>query len=673
MFLRIFHRSASTTAQFTYPKRVVRSPTAILETLNSCVQTDGSNPSYTFMDDPFLIPTSAHEKRQLALSKASGKKAARWIMDHYSYAFFHDVAVPSIPSYFPNYTFDEREFIEPDENLIYKLMNWNRLTKAYEMYKKCLELKIDLSDSCKYALFDLLCISNSVNPSEILPAEEDWYRQELAENNQANAIKRTWKENSLADQLFEELKISANNQQKSRLYNSYASGLLKYNHIEKAQAIIDEMKQSQIQFDLTTYNYLLRSTSLIKESYDARWQFVVDCLKEMKEKSIQPNLRTFNSILSTLRRCSAYEHGPTLAMKILNEMRQCSIEPSLGTWAHIIMIYYPNDQLGYETQILPQIFDYLEKQEQLEWRDIDDGEFFFNAMFKATVNCRDIDLAKRIHRFLMKGSNNRFIPDGFKEQMYYTNLFRLLFRFDMPEQVMPLWESLVPNIYSPSINIIENFIEFVSTWNLEDYYVRLWSDLLLLGFMDNRQHNRRILEKYLNLIERSKFVNQYANIARQILKRFPLQEEEEQQQQQQEIESVQDTTTNSQQQRKFPPKQPFQYSGNLLSYLINILTNAQDFEACWSLYEYYLAHKNTVINPLTEKSLMNLLDLTVKENQIDRSINIIETINELRYECLSNALDLLNRRANLDLHDRQRLKKIQKGSKLESAQLVKLI
>ena len=185
--------------------------------------------------------------------------------------------------------------------------------------------------------------------------------------------------------------------------------------------------------------------------------------------------------------------------------------------------------------------------------------------------------------------------------------------------------------------------------------------------------NRRILEKYLNLIERSKFVNQYANIARQILKRFPLQEEEEQQQQQQEIESVQDTTTNSQQQRKFPPKQPFQYSGNLLSYLINILTNAQDFEACWSLYEYYLAHKNTVINPLTEKSLMNLLDLTVKENQIDRSINIIETINELRYECLSNALDLLNRRANLDLHDRQRLKKIQKSSKLESAQLVKLI
>jgi len=172
-------------------------------------------------------------------------------------------------------------------------------------------------------------------------------------------------------------------------------------------------------------------------------------------------------------------------------MRQCGIEPSLGTWAHIIMIFYPNDQIGYDTQILPQIFDELNGK-QLQWRDIDDGEFFFNAMFKATVNCRDVELAKRIHRFLMTGSNSRFIPDGFKEQMYYTNLFRLLFRIDIPEHVMPLWESVVPNIYSPSINIIEDLIEFISTWNINDYYARLWSDLVMLGFIDNRQNNQKI-------------------------------------------------------------------------------------------------------------------------------------------------------------------------------------
>jgi pentatricopeptide repeat domain-containing protein 3 len=186
MILRVFSRYASTaTASFTFPQRIHRSPTAILEALNSCVQTDGGNPAYIFMDDPFLIPTSGHEKRQLALSKASGKKAAQWIIDRYSYAFFHDTAVPSIPSYFPNYTFDEKEFIEPDETILYKLMNWNKISKAYEIYQKCLNDKIHISDACKYALFDLLCIYNSENPMDVLPPEEDWYRRELNENNRS--------------------------------------------------------------------------------------------------------------------------------------------------------------------------------------------------------------------------------------------------------------------------------------------------------------------------------------------------------------------------------------------------------------------------------------------------------------------------------------------------------
>ncbi|CAF1245396.1 unnamed protein product [Adineta steineri] len=693
MFLRIFNRCASTATasrptSFTFPQRLNRSPTAILEALNSCVQTDGGNPAYIFMDDPFLIPTSGHEKRQLALSKASGKKAARWIIDRYSYAFFHDVAAPSIPSYFPSYTFDEKEFIEPDETTLYKLMNWNKITKAYEIYKKCLENNVDISSTCKYALFDLLCIYNSENPMDTLPPEEDWYRRELNETNQSGLTKRTWKDNGLAEQMFEELKLSATSvEQKIRLYNSFASGLLKYNYAEKAMTILDEMRQNKISIDLTTYNYLLRSISSIKESYEARWQFITECLQDMKQNSIQPNLRTFNSILYTLRRCSLYEQGPILALSILKEMRQCGIEPSLGTWAHIIMIFYPNDQIGYETQILPQIMDELEKQyesngHQFQWKDIDDSEFFFNAMFKATVNCRDIDLAKRIHRFLMTGSNSRFIPDGFKEQMYYANLFRLLFRVDMPEQVMPLWESVVPNIYSPSINVIEDLMEFISTWNINDYYVRLWSDLLMLGFIDNKQNNRRIIERYLMLLNRTNTqenlskdqIKQYANIARQILKRFPLVPEEEQKFENTNDNQKQEISEEQQRRNQFKQLQPvFQYSGQLLSNLICLLAQADDFDASWSLYEHYLSNKNTLINPLNEKSLMLLLSLSIKQNHINRALDIIETINELNYECLSDALDLLNRNVNLSINDRQRLKTIQKNSSLESAHHVKLI
>ncbi|CAF1134961.1 unnamed protein product [Rotaria magnacalcarata] len=691
MLWRAFHRHASTATAsrpktFTFPQRINRSPTALLESLNACVQTDGGSPGYIYVDDPFLIPTSAHEKRQLALSKSSGKKAAQWIMNRYSYAFFHDVAAPSIPSYFPNYTFDEKEFIEPDETTLYKLMNWNKIIKAHEIYKKCLEQNVNVSDPCKYALFDLLCIYNSDNPMEMLSPEEDWYRRELNESNQAGSAQRTWKENGLAEQMFEELKLSATPEQKTRLYNSFACGLFKYNHAEKAILVIDEMKQNNIQLDLTTYNFLLHSASFIRETYEIRWQFMIEHLNEMKKNLIKPNLRTFNAILYTLRRCSLFERGPTLALSVLNEMRKNGIEPSLGTWAHVIMIFYPNDHIGYETQILPQIMDELEKQYELngknfEWRDIDDREFFFNAMFKASVNCRDVELAKRIHRFQMTGSNSRFIPDGFKEQMYYTNLFRLLFRFDIPEHVMPLWESVVPNIYSPSINIIEDLIEFISTWNLKDNYVRLWSDLLLLGFIDNRQNNRRIIERYLNLLIRSdqdslpiEQIKQYANIGRQILKKFPLVPEQDERQQQQSDESQKEDNEAQQRAKQFRQLLPkFQYTGHILSNLIYLLTRADDFEASWSLYEHYLGNKSTLINPLNENSLMSLLSLSIKQNHVDQALNIIETINELNYECLSSALDLLNRHGNLDTKDRQRLRTIQKNSSLESAHLVKLV
>jgi pentatricopeptide repeat domain-containing protein 3 len=189
MLRRMFSRSQSTlhrSTSFVYPQRLTRSPTAILQSLNSCVETDGNNPAYLYVDDPFFIPTSAYEKRQFALSKSSGKKAARWIIDRYSYAFFHDVAVPSIPSYFPRYSFDERELAEPDETTIFKLMNWNQILKAYEIYQTCLKDNLSISDACKYALFDLLCIYNSENPVDLLPPEENWYRRELSENNQSS-------------------------------------------------------------------------------------------------------------------------------------------------------------------------------------------------------------------------------------------------------------------------------------------------------------------------------------------------------------------------------------------------------------------------------------------------------------------------------------------------------
>ncbi|CAF4542344.1 unnamed protein product, partial [Rotaria magnacalcarata] len=38
--------TASRPKTFTFPQRINRSPTALLESLNACVQTDGGSPGY---------------------------------------------------------------------------------------------------------------------------------------------------------------------------------------------------------------------------------------------------------------------------------------------------------------------------------------------------------------------------------------------------------------------------------------------------------------------------------------------------------------------------------------------------------------------------------------------------------------------------------------------------
>ncbi|CAF4552003.1 unnamed protein product, partial [Rotaria magnacalcarata] len=80
---------------------------------------------------------------------------------------------------------------------------------------------------------------------------------------------------------------------------------------------------------------------------------------------------------------------------------------------------------------------------------------------------------------------------------------------------------------------------------------------------------------------------QYANIGRQILKKFPLVPEQDERQQQQSDESQKEDNEAQQRAKQFRQLLPkFQYTGHILSNLIYLLTRADDFEASWSLYEH---------------------------------------------------------------------------------------
>ncbi len=67
-----------------------------LQALASTVGRDYTAPHYRFHDDPYLIPSSNAAKRNSALSKESGKKAAKWIKEQHAELFQHREAEPPI-------------------------------------------------------------------------------------------------------------------------------------------------------------------------------------------------------------------------------------------------------------------------------------------------------------------------------------------------------------------------------------------------------------------------------------------------------------------------------------------------------------------------------------------------------------------------------------------------
>lgn len=78
------------------PFKIKRSPTDLLKALSKTVDTDYNGPHYSLLDDTVLTPTSQIDKKRNLLSKASGIKAARYMIEKYPQAFMKDDCVPHV-------------------------------------------------------------------------------------------------------------------------------------------------------------------------------------------------------------------------------------------------------------------------------------------------------------------------------------------------------------------------------------------------------------------------------------------------------------------------------------------------------------------------------------------------------------------------------------------------
>ena len=180
------------------------------------------------------------------------------------------------------------------------------------------------------------------------------------------------------------------------------------------------MRQNNLIPDLSTIHLMISHISHEPDARnDKKIEMMLQKLREIREFGHAPNLRTFNTCLELIASLGMYQRGIPLSLDILKEMESLEIEPSLGTYASILEIFYPNKDIGSKTGILGQIIEEVEKMSQrpggIEWRDSSDASFFPTAMIKCNsgliteIDGRVLGYTKRLHEICIKDNNIRFL------------------------------------------------------------------------------------------------------------------------------------------------------------------------------------------------------------------------------------------------------------------------
>ncbi|ODN00431.1 Protein PTCD3, mitochondrial [Orchesella cincta] len=448
------------------PQRIERGPTDILKALASTVGRDYTAPHYRFHDDPYLIPSSNAAKRNYALSKESGKKAAKWIRQQHADLFQHREADPPIEAFLPTPTFTEESDV--NESTLTGLVMQGHLSDAVTVYNILKNKNIEISQDGQQAFLELLCYCNEVELLDEDLVEERWYKSGMISRER---LKNSWKDRGLAETVFQEMK-----EPDVKAYCALIRGRAKFYQVEKAWQLYQEVLGKSLTVDVETYNSLLKIVNFLREATDLRWQMVVELLTDMKANNVQPNLGTLNAVLETLCTIGNVKEARNMCLQILSEFKKAGVEPSLASY-YFLLTTFCKDR-GPISTILADILKELRGKE-LTVQDPKDTFFFVTAMDVARNHLQNLELADGIHELLLTGDNYDLIGDSFKESIYYRHYVALKCNLEPFDVFMQYYDKIVPNIYTPEPGIMEEILRCMELSSATEYLPKLWSDMVI--------------------------------------------------------------------------------------------------------------------------------------------------------------------------------------------------
>ncbi|XP_054028212.1 pentatricopeptide repeat domain-containing protein 3, mitochondrial [Dryobates pubescens] len=479
------------------PRKKTWDKLAVLQTLASTVRRDPTAAHYMFQDDPFLMPRNAASSRLFALSKESGRNAARYIIQHFPQYFDKTFAEPNVPCLMPETLTPQTEGVS--EEALKEHICLRRVKESVDLFDQLVQAGTPVSLETTNSLLDLLCFYGD-GESTLEKEEEEKEDSEEAEGNASEQkapnrqLRRgsqpagtRWRENNNAERIF---KIMP--ERNAHSYCTMIRGMVKHGAPAKAYDMYMDLLNQRHKADVHTFNSLIAAVPQLKDRFLERWELAKVFLNHMVQQGVQPNLLTFNALLKTLRRCGGV--GRSMSLLVIKEMEALDIEPSLATYDHLLAIFYRGVQLP-SSGIICEVLDDVEHR-SFAAQDPDDAKFFTNAM-QVCCELKDIKLAYRLNKAMEKGDNWRFL-DMERLNTYWSKFFSLLCMMEQIDVVLQWYREMSPSLFYPSAKNILDLLQALDAANHLDMLPSVWEDMKQLGF----SRRPELLDELLSLMSR---------------------------------------------------------------------------------------------------------------------------------------------------------------------------
>ncbi|KFV62042.1 hypothetical protein N307_11845, partial [Dryobates pubescens] len=472
------------------PRKKTWDKLAVLQTLASTVRRDPTAAHYMFQDDPFLMPRNAASSRLFALSKESGRNAARYIIQHFPQYFDKTFAEPNVPCLMPETLTPQTEGVS--EEALKEHICLRRVKESVDLFDQLVQAGTPVSLETTNSLLDLLCFYGD-GESTLEKEEEEKEDSEEAEKAPNRQLRRgsqpagtRWslslgsRENNNAERIF---KIMP--ERNAHSYCTMIRGMVKHGAPAKAYDMYMDLLNQRHKADVHTFNSLIAAVG-----GRGRGVFFKVFLNHMVQQGVQPNLLTFNALLKTLRRCGGV--GRSMSLLVIKEMEALDIEPSLATYDHLLAIFYRGVQLP-SSGIICEVLDDVEHR-SFAAQDPDDGAVL--SAVSAVLQCcelKDIKLAYRLNKAMEKGDNWRFL-DMERLNTYWSKFFSLLCMMEQIDVVLQWYREMSPSLFYPSAKNILDLLQALDAANHLDMLPSVWEELLdeLLSLQSRDQHPQEI-------------------------------------------------------------------------------------------------------------------------------------------------------------------------------------